>query len=403
MRLNRFFIMEVLKELLANKVNLFFIILALTFSLTALNTIYALGKSAEKQILDYLANLNFGKDAALVLAGGRRIMGLMVTRTDTLKMEDVRAIEKFEFVKMVSPFLGGVIEVSSRGKVEKLRVDGVLPIYSIANNWQVIKGRFINEEDVKKLKRVAVLGAEIEKKMGLKNPIGEKIKIGDQYYTIIGVLEKKGSLGNYPLDERILVPLSTAQRRIFNVDYIRGFKIVFFEGTDLNQAVKTIRKLLRARHHIDEFEPDDFRIITPDMAVERFTRTSRTLSAFLLSIALISLVISGVIIMNLMTASVEEKAGIIALRIAIGATKRDILSHYLFSALFIAGICGVIGWIISLFLMKVISLFTSLKPLFSWGTFFLSLGFSFFTCIIFSIFPALKATKVEPAILLKSL
>lgn len=403
MKLNRFFIKEVLRELLANKVNLFFIILALTFSLTALNTIYALGKSAEKQILDFLANLNFGKDAALVLAGGSRMMGLAITRSDTLKMEDVRAVDKFEFVKMVSPFVGGVVEVSSRGKVEKLRVDGVLPIYSIANNWQVIKGRFINEEDVKNLKRVAVLGSEIVKKMGFKNPIGEKIMIGDQEYTIIGVLEKKGSLGHYPLDERILVPLSTAQRKIFNIDYLRGFKIVFFEETDLNQAVKTIKKLLRERHHISEFEPEDFRIITPDMAVERFTRTSKTLSAFLLSIALISLVISGVIIMNLMTASVEEKVGIIALRIALGAKKRDILLHYLISALIIASICGIIGWIISLFLVKVISFFTPLKPLFSWGTFLLSLGFSIFTCIIFGIFPALKATKVDPAILLKSL
>lgn len=400
---NRFFIKEILKELLASKINLFFIILALTFSLTALNTIYALGKSAEKQILDFLSNINFGKDAVLVLAGGSRIMGLMVSRTDTLKMKDVQDIEKLEFVKMVSPFYGEVVEVSYKGKAEKLRIDGVLPIYAPSNNWQVIKGRFIDEKDVEQLEKVAVIGANIEKKLGIKNPLGEKIKIRDTYYTIIGVLEKKGSLGHYPLDERIFIPLSTAQKRMFNVDYLRGFKVVFFEGTDLKEAVKTIREILRKNHHLTNSEPDDFRIITPDMAVERFTKTSKTLSAFLLTIALISLVISGVIIMNLMTASVEEKAGIIALRIALGASKKDILYHYLFSAVFIAGICGVIGWAASILLMKIISFFTPLKPLFSWGTFLLSLVFSLFTCVIFSLFPALKATRVDPAILLKSL
>ncbi len=403
MRLNRFFIKEVWRELLASKVNLFFIILALTFSLTALNTIYALGKSAEKQVLDTLSNLNFGKDAALVLAGGMRMMGLMITRTDTLKMEDVEAIERLNFVKLVSPMVGKVIEVAFQGRVEKLRMEGVLPNYTQANNWRVIQGKFITEEDVKNHEKIAVLGFDVSKKLGIRDPLGKKIKIGDQYYTVVGVLEKKGSLGHYPLDERIFVPLTTAQRRIFNVDYLTGFKIIFFEGTDLNQAMKTIRNILRERHKLLEPQPDDFRIITPDMAVERFTKTSRTLSAFLLSIALISLVISGVIIMNLMTASVEEKAGIIALRIALGATKRDILSHYLFSAVLIAVICGVIGWITSVALMKLISLFTPLKPLFSWGTFILSLSFSLLACVLFSIFPALRASKVDPVILLKSL
>jgi len=398
-----FYLKEVLKELLSNKINLFFIVLALTFSLTALNTIYALGKSAQKQVLDILSNLNFGKDAVLVLAGGGRIMGLTLTRTDTLKMKDVEDIQKLSFVKMVSPFYGGVVEVSYKGKAEKLRVDGVLPVYLEANNWRVERGRFFDEAENERMERVVVLGYELVKKLGFKNPIGETIRIQDQFYTIIGVLEKKGSLGRYPLDERLFVPLKTAQRRIFNVDHLRGFKVNFYEGTDINQAVREISKILRKNHRITGFEPDDFRIITPDMTIQRFTKTSKTLSLFLLVISLISLVISGVIIMNLMMASVEERAGIIALRLALGATSQHIISHYLILALLIAFFCGVIGWVLSLLLMKAISFFTPLKPLFSWGTFLLSLLFSTLTCILFSLFPALKAAKVDPAILLKSL
>lgn len=140
--MNRFLLREILKELFSNKINLFFMILALTFSLTALNTIYALGKSAEKQVLDTLANLNFGKDALLILAGGSRVMGLSISRSDTLKLEDVSALERLSQVKMASPFTGGVIEVAYKGRAEKLRVDGVLPIYLEANNWKVEREDF---------------------------------------------------------------------------------------------------------------------------------------------------------------------------------------------------------------------------------------------------------------------
>ncbi|MCS7199116.1 MAG: ABC transporter permease [Caldimicrobium sp.] len=394
---------EILRELLSNKINLFFITLALVFSLTALNTIYALGKSAEKQILDTLANLNFGKDALLVLAGGSRVMGLTTTRTDTLVMEDVYAIERLGFVKMSSPFTGGLVEVSYKEKAEKLRLDGVLPIYLKANNWNILKGRFFNEEDVKNNNKVVVLGYDVARKWGGLNLVGEWIKIQGQFYLVIGILEKKGSLGHFPLDERIFVPLTTAQKRIFNQKHLRGIKIILYEDTSINLAEKTIRKLLRERHKLYGIAPDDFRIVTPEMVVARHTATSKTLSAFLLVIALISLIISGVIIMNLMTASVEEKAGVIALRIAVGAKPKHIILHYMFSALLLAIVSGAMGWALSIGLMYLLSLLTPLKPLFSWGTFLLSLTFSLITCIIFSIFPAFKASRIDPAILLKGL
>ncbi|MFN3921708.1 MAG: ABC transporter permease [Caldimicrobium sp.] len=398
----RYYIKEVFKELLSSKINFVFIMLALTFSLTALNTIYALGKSAEKQILDTLANLNFGKDALLILAGGQRMFGLTDTRTDTLKLLDAEAIEKLSCVKTTTAFTVGSVEMAFKGRAEKVRLDGIQPNYTIANNWNLYIGRFIQEEDIKNLNKVVVLGYEVAKRFGF-NLVGEKIKIQDQYYIVIGILEKKGSVGHFPLDERIFVPLTTAQRRILNQDYIRGIKVILQERADLNRCAEEIRKILRKRHQIQGFAPDDFRIITPDLIVARHMATSRTLNVFLLNIAFISLIISGVIIMNLMMASVEEKAGIIALRRALGATSYQIITHYLLMALIMAIISGVTCWILSMFLMILLSLITPLKPLFSWGTFLLSIIFSTITCVVFSIFPALKATKIDPAILLKSL
>ncbi|MFN3406732.1 MAG: ABC transporter permease [Caldimicrobium sp.] len=392
-----------MKELLSNKINLIFILLTLTFSLTALNTIYALGKSAEKQILDVLNNLNFGKDAILILAGGQRMFGITTSRTDTLKLEDIEAIKRLTCVKDTTAFTFDRVEVSYKGRAELIRLDGVEPNYTKANNWGLYAGRFFQEEDLKNLNKLVVLGYEVAKRFGFTDVLGEQIKVQGQYYTVIGIFEKKGSVGHYPLDERIFVPLTTAQKRIFNQDYIRGAKVILHEGTNLPQCIEEIRKILRTRHNLYGFEPDDFRIITPDLVIARHTATAKTLSIFLLSIALISLIISGVIIMNLMMASIEEKAGIIALRIALGANQYQIIKHYLYMAFLIAIISGVLGWILSVFLMSLLSLFTPLKPLFSWGTFGVSLLFSTATCVIFSIYPAFKATQIDPAILLKSL
>ncbi|QER42040.1 FtsX-like permease family protein [Thermodesulfobacterium sp. TA1] len=397
------FLKDVLKELFSNKINLVFMLLALVISLTALNTIYSLGESAKKQVLDVLANLQFGKDAMLVIAGGGKIVGVTTTRADTMKMKDVEDIEKLEFVRLVSPWARGILEVSYKGFSEKIRIEGVTPSYTIANNWYPKEGRFFNEEDLKTMAKVCVLGAEIPQKLNTKQLIGEKIKIGGEYFEIIGILEPKPSFGHFRHDERILIPLTTAMRRVFNKDHLDAMKILFKENTDVNLAQEAIRNLLRKNHNLYGIQPDDFRLITPDMAIERFTAATRILTVFLLAISVISLVISGVIIMNLMYANIEEKSSVIALRLALGATPSHIIKHYLTIALIIALISGVIGWILSLGLMKLISFFSPLKPLFSWNTFFISLCFSTLTTVIFSLIPAYKATQIEPSILLKSL
>ncbi len=397
------FIKDILKELFSNKINFLFMFLALTISLVALNTIYSLGISAKKQILDALSSVQFGKDAMLIIAGGGRIIGLTTTRMDTLKLEDVKVIKKLDFVKLASPFSIRTLEVSYKGVAEKIKVEGVLPNYAIANNWYPKIGRFINEKDLKTMAKVCVVGADIPKKFNIQNILGEKIKIAGQYFEIVGVLESKPFFGHFRRDERILIPLTTAQRRVFNKDYLEGVKLLFREGTNMKIAEKIIRKILRKRHNLSGIEPDDFRIITPELAISIFTKTLRTINIFLLAIALISLTISGVIIMNLMYANIEEKAPIIALRIALGATPFKIIEHYLIMSLFIAIISGFTGWILSLSLVQIISFFTPLKPFFSWWVFFISFSFSAITSVVFTLIPAIKASQIEPAILLKSL
>ncbi len=394
---------DVWKELVSNKVNLFFMTLALVISLTALNAIYSLGYSAKRQILDALANVQFGKDAMLILAGGGKIVGLTTTRTDTLKISDAKAISRFDFVRLVSPISLGTMEVSYKGTAEKIRVEGVFPNYTIATNWYPQVGRFINKDDLKRLKRICVVGSDIPKMFEIKNPLGKKIKIRTEYYEIVGILESKPSFGHFNRNKGIYIPLTTAQKRVFNKNYIDAIKVLFKPRVNFELAKQEIRKLLRKRHKLHGIEPDDFRILTPEIVLKFFESASRVLAVFLFAISTISLVISGVIIMNLMYANIEEKAPIIALRVALGASSNRIILHYLLMSLIIAFISGFIGWLLGLIILETIAYFTPLKAYFSWLTFLFSLSFATLTTIIFSLIPAIKATKVEPSILLKSL
>jgi putative ABC transport system permease protein len=227
----------------------------------------------------------------------------------------------------------------------------VFPVYAPANTWNVKVGRFIEDEDIDKLNKVVLLGSDIPKKFGIAIPIGDKILIAGQHFTIVGILEEKPSFGHFPLNERLFVPFTTAQRRLFNRDYITAIKIILQPTAEQRTTVPLIRSILRERHNLYGIAEDDFRIITPDFALARFLSAQRVLQTFLLAISLISLVIS----------------------------------------------------VLSLGVMHLISAFTPLKTLFSWTTFGLSLIFSMATSLIFSVIPAIRATKVEPAILLKRL
>ncbi len=397
------FFLEVLKELLSNKVNLTFMLLAMIISLTALNTIYSLGTSAKQLIINILENVQFGKDAMVIVAGGGKIIGLTTTRSDTLKMGDVKVLKRLDFVILASPISLGYLDVSYRGTVEKVRVEGVYPNYARAVNWYPQIGRFITKKDLKTMAKVCVVGSKIPEIYHMKRVLGKYIKISGQYFKIVGVLEPKTFFGHFSRNERVLIPLTTAQRRVFNRDYLSAVKLLFRPGTDMKKAKAIIRKILRKRHHLYGIAPDDFRLITPELAIAVFTKAITTINMFLFAISVISLTISGVIIMNLMYANIEEKAPIIALRIAMGATRGDIIAHYLVMSTYIAVISGVVGWILSSGLMEIIAMVSPLKPSFSVGSFFLSLGFASFTCILFTIIPALRATKIEPSLLLKSL
>lgn len=373
----------------------------LVIGISAMSSIHFLGRGTEATIVKVLESLNFGSNGFLILAGGGKFFGPATTRRDTLKLDDIEYLKRLDFVVDISPVQIDMLQVSYGPNSRTTRVLGVFPVYARVNNWGVSRGRFITNDDVKRKSKVCVVGYETAQKV-LGGPFfGKKIGIEGVKFEVVGILERKGVVGRYRLDDRVLVPFTTGRRRIFNRDWIDAAKVLMVKGVDLKKAKEVVTKILRRRHHLRPDEENDFRIITPDQIVAFLTKASRTLTLLLFVISAITLVVSGVIIMNIMYAVVEEKKKIVALRMALGAKSRDIMVHYLFISLSVAFIGGVLGFLLGIGISSFISSFSPVKAVYDWFFGVYALLFSCVTGFLFGVLPARRASKLMPAELLK--
>ncbi len=392
---------EAFKELLSSKLNIFFMAFGLIVGISAMSSIHFLGKGTEATIIEVLESLNFGSNSFLILAGGGKFFGPATTRQDTFKMDDIEYLRRLDFVVGISPVQFDMLQVSYGSNSRTTRVLGVFPIYARINNWGVSKGRFITDSDIKRKAKVCVIGYETANKI-LGGPfLGKKIEIEGVKFEVVGILERKGVVGRYRLDDRVLVPFSTGRYRIFNRDWINAAKVLMVKGVNLKKAKEIVTKILRKRHNLRVDEENDFRIITPDQIVAFLTKASRTLTLMLLLISIITLIVSGVIIMNIMYAVVEEKKKIIALRMALGANSFDIMLHYLFISFFVAILGGTLGFLLGVGVSAFISSFSPVKAVYDWFFIIYCLFFASLTGFLFGVMPARRASKLMPAELLR--
>ena len=392
---------ESLKELWSSKLNLFFMAFGLVVGVAAMTSIYSLGKGAEITIVHILENLNFGANSFLILSGGGKFFGPAATRRDRFKMPDIYALKRLDFVQEVSPVMVGILKVSSAKDAVSTRVVGVFPVYERVNNWGVSRGRFITNRDIAVKSKVCVLGVETAKKLFAGDPLGKRLRINGVAFEVVGILEKKGVIGSYRLDDRVIVPFTTARYRIFNRDWIDAAKVLLKRGTDFKAAERVIETLLRKRHHLLSNEVNDFRIITPEQIVAFLTKATRTITALLLVVSLITLVVSGVIIMNIMYAVLEEKKKIVALRKAYGATNSDIVLHYLGITGGVSLLGGSLGYLLGCGIVFLVSSFAPVEGYYSLAFLFVSLFFALLTGVLFGVFPARAAANLSPAELLR--
>ncbi len=399
----------VLIGLKTNKSRSFLTILGIVIGITSIILIMSIGQSAEGLILNEVKSLggnfvqiNPGKE----MKGPQDMADTLFN--DSLKERDIKALKNKNNVpdlEDITPSLMVPGSVSYKGETYKPTIigwtaDWLAKLYDIYPE----EGEYFNEEDIKSLAAVAIIGAEVKKDLfGTDEALGEKIKIKDKYFKVTAVLPSKGQVSSFmDIDKFIVIPYTTAQKYFLGIDYYQEVHAMAKDEASVPNMVEDIKTTLRDLHDIDDPEDDDFHVTTSAEMIDTISLITGVLTVLLTSVAAISLIVGGVGIMNIMLVAVTEKTWEIGLRKAVGAREKDILIHFLIESIFLTALGGVIGiglgiglsYLMSLILANQVS--QNWQFVISFPSILLGLGVAGFIGIIFGLYPAKKASQKSP-------
>ncbi|MFH1118090.1 MAG: ABC transporter permease [Pseudomonadota bacterium] len=387
-----------------NKTRTFLMMLGIIIGVTTLTIITSLVLGARAKVMKNVGK--FGFDQLAVFAGsGKKLGALRTLDVTTLTVEDAEAIEaEIRNVREVTP------QINRRDfPVKRNNLSSYATLVCANPNWASVwntraaRGTFISDEDVSRLARVAVIGETVVKDLFEgQDPIGEQILMNNLPFKVIGILEERGtSPAGVDMDGRILIPLTTGQKRVFNHDHLGMIKVALKDPEKMDAAVKDIRGLLRERHRLPDGVEDDFTIATPKQAMAAASKISSSFTLFLVLVSAISLVVGAIVIANIMLIGVNERRAEIGIRRAVGARKRDILIQFLAEALFIAVGGGIIGIIAGLLGLEGLSLSMKMPATLMWQPIVLALLSALLVGLLAGIQPARKAAGLNPVDVLK--
>ena len=386
------------RSLISNKTRSLLSMLGILIGVGAVIAMMAIGTGARRSIEKQLSSL--GSNLLVLRPGARRMHGVALEAGAVTRFtpEDARDIKnEVPFAKRVSGTVYGRGQATFKNKNWNTRVLGTSPEYANMRAYQPAIGRFFTNGEVKKRARVAVIGMTLVRELFKDdNPLGETIKINKVIFQVIGVLPEKGATGWRDQDDMIIIPVSTAMYRLLGKDYLDSIDIEVTSAYEMDAAQDAIRSVIMRNHRLSPSRQNSFSIRNMAEILSALTSTSRTMAWLLLSIAAISLLVGGIGIMNIMLVSVTERTREIGIRKAIGARRRDILAQFLTEALVISlagGAIGVLlGWTISLTITNLAGWPVEITL----ASIFLACGFSGFIGVVFGLWPARKASLLNP-------
>ena len=386
------------KGLSKNKMRSFLMMLGIIIGIATLVVILAITQGANKKIMVRINS--FGPNAIMVHSGGGKMRGPSSVSDANLTQKDLRDIPSIEGVKVVAPFQSKPeMPIKYQSQFTNATVAGVMPNWADAWKRNASEGDFISTEDVELLRRVCVIGTTVKKELFQgKDPIGEEILINKVRFKVQGVLQKRGaSPAGTDFDNLIVIPFSTASRRLMNQPkYIAMIRVLVDDPSHLKIISSKIEKILRRNHRLSSDEENDFRLRSSTQIVKMLEGVSGTLHIFLLLIAGLSLIVGGIVIMNIMLISVGERKKEIGLRKAVGARSKDILLQFVLESLVVTLAGGVLGFIVGIIGVEIMELLTGTPAVVSWEALALAFGFSLIVGIIFGVQPARKASLLDP-------
>lgn len=395
-----------LNGLKANKSRSALTILGIVIGITSIILIMAIGAGAQNLILDQIRGM--GSQTIMIHPGGEptSISDIASLLSDTLKEKDAQALRNKNNAPHIAEVMPEIVTstaISAGNEAKQATIMGVSDVLTSILDIYPEQGDFFTKEDVDGLASVVVIGNDIKKTLfGESDAIGQKVRIKNRSFRVIGVFKPKGQVGGFSLDDMAAVPYTTAQKYLMGIDYYQEIVVSATSEEDVPAAVEEIKATLRETHNIDDPSKDDFNINTQADIIGRIGIVTGVLTALLLSVATISLVVGGIGIMNIMLVSVTERTREIGLRKAIGATRRDILVQFLLEAVLLTAIGGVIGIASGALLAFFISMILSATVSTGWQFSFpisaaiVGLLVSSLVGFIFGLYPARRAAEKTP-------
>jgi putative ABC transport system permease protein len=390
------------RSMARNRLRTFLMMLGVIIGISSLTVLYSVGAATKLEAMKRFKNMIGTFDTVTIRPGAGRTRG-MVSLTNvpgTLKFEDARAIvSDVPGVKQAAELQNAFdMDVNYRDKSGSTAVFGVSPNWFEIRGDEAAEGSFFSDEDDKALARVAILGADVQAHLfSGESPVGRTIRIGDVPFQVRGVLKSRGAgPGGGSLDDLILIPITTASRRVFNRDFLTMLIVQLRDGSHIDADVQAITGLLRERHHLAPTALDDFTVSNPRAVMAQVTKMGSTLSKTLEGIAILAMIIGGVVIMALMLIGVSERRREIGIRRCVGASRGDISLQFILEALAISCLGGAIGITVALVGSNLVARFQKLTLPVAWDVLILSAGLSLGIGILFGMYPAWKAAHVDP-------
>lgn len=408
-----------LKSLIANKMRTLLTVLGMMIGIAAVIIVFSAGEGIKSLILGQVEafgtdiiqtepRLPSNKSTAAKDAQSGQAMAQGVQLT-SLKLSDMDRINRLSNIKGSYASLTGQAVASYEAETKKAIIFGVSAYFINIGTFELSDGRFYTDDEERGLAQVVVLGSKMKESLfGESEAVGKMVRLKKDKYMVVGVMKERGSTGFISFDDFIYMPTRTMQKRVLGIDHVVSVTSQLRDVSLAEETAEEIRLLLRESHAIDDPVKDDFRVATMAELMDTLGTITGAITLLLLAIVGISLVVGGVGITNIMYVIVTERTSEIGLRKAVGATYRDVMLQFLIEAVLITLLGGVIGMVMGVLVSFAIAIVATNLLGLSWEFimplkgFVVATIFSLFFGIIFGVYPARKAARLDPIEALRS-
>ena len=385
----------------ANRLRTALTMLGMVIGVGSVVLMMAIGQGAQYAVAQTISTM--GSNLYIVISGSTSAGGVRSGSGGgpTLNVADANAIAELDGVSTVAPVHQGTQQLVYGPNNWSAVVVGTTPSYLDARSWNIVNGYAFSESDVRSATRVALIGkTAAENLFGADDPVGKTIRIRQSPFAIIGVLGSKGqNLDGRDQDDTLIIPLTTAQRKVFGTPFQGSVRMVMVQANSAEAmpiVEKSLTALLRQRHRIREGQDNDFFIRNLAAAADSAAETTRVMSLLLGAIASVSLLVGGIGIMNIMLVSVTERTREIGIRMAIGARQKDILTQFLLEAIMISVAGCLIGLVLGIGGALLINAITDMAIVISGGSVLVAFAVAAGVGVFFGFYPARKAAALDP-------